>query len=238
MRIVSDFHDYYDGIQSYGQDLSVIYTRKTQEFNVTDKPPKIIKDIYEAICPKTLYSFSLGLNSFPSTIFTKTHELTFTKVYILFCGNVHSGVKCTRMKKGGYEKETEFIYNVDAMFEYLRYFGVNLNEKTSRWAKKTFEKAFNDVFSKKIHVDREWCIVNKITNVVIIGNKVIVDKPLKNVDFYRVKDSYTCYQELDMWLSGTLSYPQNFMIDIEDKYKVLEHGFDPKYGFRTRPKEG
>ena len=49
-------------------------------------------------------------------------------------------------------------------------------------------------------------------------------------------DPFTAYQEIDMWISGTLSYPQNFMVDIEDKYKVLEHGFDPKYGFRTRPK--
>jgi len=42
-------------------------------------------------------------------------------------------------------------------------------------------------------------------------------------------------QELDMWISGTLAWPQNMMIEIDDKYRIIAHGFDEKYGFRKRP---
>ncbi len=49
-------------------------------------------------------------------------------------------------------------------------------------------------------------------------------------------DAYSAFQTLNQWISGTLTYPPNIMLEIEDKYKVESHGFDSKYGFRTRPK--
>ena len=33
-----------------------------------------------------------------------------------------------------------------------------------------------------------------------------------------------------------LSYPGNIEYDIPDEYKIESKGFDPKYGFRTRPR--
>jgi len=27
------------------------------------------------------------------------------------------------------------------------------------------------------------------------------------------------------------------MVEVADKYKIIGHGFDEKYGFRTRPKK-
>ncbi len=37
MRIISDFHDYYDAVQKVAQDRSVIYLRKRREVEVRDR---------------------------------------------------------------------------------------------------------------------------------------------------------------------------------------------------------
>ena len=49
-------------------------------------------------------------------------------------------------------------------------------------------------------------------------------------------DSYSAYQELQQYVDGSLSYPGNIPQDIPDEYKIESKGFDPEYGFRTRPK--
>jgi len=59
---------------------------------------------------------------------------------------------------------------------------------------------------------------------------------LANYEFFQVFEPFTAFQELDMFICGTLAYPHNFMVEVSDKSKVLKHGFDPEYGFRTRPK--
>jgi hypothetical protein len=48
-------------------------------------------------------------------------------------------------------------------------------------------------------------------------------------------DPFTTYQELSMFVDGKIAYPGNSMTVIEDKYRIAAHGFDTKYGFRTRP---
>jgi hypothetical protein len=40
-----------------------------------------------------------------------------------------------------------------------------------------------------------------------------------------------------MYVDGQLAYPGNIMVEIDDKYKITGKGFDPVYGFRTRPQE-
>ena len=38
MRIISDFHDYYDVVQASGQDQSLIYNRKEKTVELTNYP--------------------------------------------------------------------------------------------------------------------------------------------------------------------------------------------------------
>jgi hypothetical protein len=66
--------------------------------------------------------------------------------------------------------------------------------------------------------------------------KLLINSRLATFEFFKVFDVYSCYQELEMWMSGTLSYPQNMMIEVQNESKIEKHGFDKKYGFRTRPK--
>lgn len=92
------------------------------------------------------------------------------------------------------------------------------------------------------------CLNFSIENKLVIAVIDSADRPdygrqniklnceLKRYDFYKLFDAYTAFQELCMYVDGQLAYPGNMTIEIEDKYKIAGKGFDPVYGFRTRPK--
>ena len=62
------------------------------------------------------------------------------------------------------------------------------------------------------------------------------DVPLKDVSFYKVWDPYQAYQELDMYISGVLGQQEKETINISDKDRIYQHGFD-SYSFRKLPEE-
>lgn len=62
------------------------------------------------------------------------------------------------------------------------------------------------------------------------------DVQLKPFRFYKVKDSYTAFQELDMYISGVLGQQAKEMVNISDKDRIYQHGFDG-YSFKKPPEE-
>jgi hypothetical protein len=62
----------------------------------------------------------------------------------------------------------------------------------------------------------------------------VVNPCLKQYDFYRIFDSFTCFQEIQMYISGVLGNREKDIIEVADKYKIAQHGFD-KWSFRKMP---
>lgn len=60
---------------------------------------------------------------------------------------------------------------------------------------------------------------------------------LKNIGFQRIKNAFQCYQSIDQYLNGVLGNTEKDDDNRSDLEKVRSHGFDEKYGFRTRRKE-
>lgn len=59
---------------------------------------------------------------------------------------------------------------------------------------------------------------------------------LKDVQFYKVLDAYTVFQELDMWIGGVLASSGRPVVEItDDKVKIAKHGFDS--GSFRKPKQ-
>lgn len=57
---------------------------------------------------------------------------------------------------------------------------------------------------------------------------------LKYWEFYKVKDSFTMFMEIDQWVTGVL--PQNNeTVVLSDKSKIIKAGFDYKKSFRKEP---
>jgi hypothetical protein len=42
MRIISDFHDYYDAVQATGQDQTLVYYRKPEEVEIREYPLPVL----------------------------------------------------------------------------------------------------------------------------------------------------------------------------------------------------
>ena len=68
--------------------------------------------------------------------------------------------------------------------------------------------------------------------------KVKVNVNLKRLGFSKLYKSYTIYQTLDVFVSNVLvndNMPDT--TPMTEKQKMGQHGFDPNYGFKTRPKK-
>lgn len=157
---------------------------------------------------------------------------------VIFCGKQYPGAKVSTSPAGLTSPSTiDYFYNAESLIDHLTSLGVALEGK-ARWAKHTDFDRIIDWFDSNSQrkVDVDWLIANKITTVVYEGD-LHINPPLRDFQFYRAVDAYTAWQELSMWLEGTLAAPQNIMIELDDKYRVMAHGFDMKYGFRTRPKD-
>ena len=71
----------------------------------------------------------------------------------------------------------------------------------------------------------------KYKNDSVPDMQLIINPCLKDYEFYRVFDPYTCYQEISMYVGNNLVEDPNKAWPIGDKLKVQSHGFD-KYSFR------
>jgi len=82
-------------------------------------------------------------------------------------------------------------------------------------------------------------IINQQKIKAIDSNKVSIKKNpiLKTLDFYKIKDAYSAHQEISQYLGGVLTSREVLKENLTDVEKVKKHGFDEKYGFRTRPKK-
>lgn len=67
--------------------------------------------------------------------------------------------------------------------------------------------------------------------------EIVLHPVLKNLGFYRVKDAFECFQEISQFKFGVLTNNYDPSNERTDREKFDSHGFDNKYGFRTRPKK-
>lgn len=65
---------------------------------------------------------------------------------------------------------------------------------------------------------------------------IIIDPILgaNGIQFCKIKDAFLTYQDIDMYINGVLTNPQNPPVTVSDDEKIKKHGFDTKYGFRKR----
>jgi hypothetical protein len=62
----------------------------------------------------------------------------------------------------------------------------------------------------------------------------IINPILKDYEFYKIIDTFTAFQEISMFLGGVLGRGEKEIIEVDDKYKIKQHGFD-KWSFRKEP---
>jgi len=68
------------------------------------------------------------------------------------------------------------------------------------------------------------------------GSSGILNPRLKDYGFDRIKDSFTTFQEISMYLSNIL-VEQKETVVVQDKFRIEQHGFDLKKSFRKEKKQ-
>lgn len=240
MKIISKFHDYYDSGMAFGQDDEVTWIRTSTE--------------------TTADHLSLGIESRDwfrdYELFTKSWKLKAHNEFVAFCGELHQlyiGVVEQRFYPYR-DPETLFASSSDELrqkfFSFAKEKEVEYgqNKYYSRpWYQKIEDKhrkQRRDAIAKYLQSDcsdlhrRYDCPVLRFTKNDEYKQptvKVELCPKLGVLGFQRVKDAFTAYQDIAMYISGVMGQKQNPMVPIEDKSMVLKKGFDPVYGFRTRP---
>lgn len=209
MRILSKFRDYYDTAMGYGIDKERVYAR-TQEVHYVDNVRTLLL----------------------------IHNGCYITLYVIgFCGKLfgvaeHNGeyfYNFNDLEKQTLAKKYKDAYNTRSVF-LRRFLDCNLMSalRECTWTENIpdyhtyFQKYNVPIFSIKV----ASTITSELTPLIVLNPKLSAFK------FYQIKDAFTAYQEIDMYLHNELANPDNPHIDpVSDVIKAESHGFN-KYSFR------
>jgi hypothetical protein len=211
MRIFSKTHDYYDGVGGYDSDPKRVFNRPE---------------------PKTIYNNELSCKNYARRTFASNFFV------VGFCGEIYPGYLNDHINND----DKIYIYDYDNLpkeklsqkYTGSIYYETDFNDKFFQgWFKKeiwnyrgttSFKNEYNDIFLK-YHVPY----------FVVHENGVKLYPSLKDIQFYKVFDAYSCYQKIDSYLFNELVPPDIIDYEPADKLKVQSHGFD-QFSFRKEKK--
>ncbi|MFW6046952.1 MAG: hypothetical protein ACOCP4_04110 [Candidatus Woesearchaeota archaeon] len=242
MRIISKFHDYYDGVQAYGYDPNIVFLRNTKNYN--------------DVC----------LYEMPSTAKIYSEDYNLIDVYyeygvIGFCGNIYPFI----IVNSKYKKLPVFCYDISNVDKAVK----KINNKTMKSCyymeneKKYFRKRrlkmyspfsrefINSFLQGNIFISRKPRFIDnkkrQISNfeelkniffefkvpIFLLYNSYLkndqilkINPNLSEFGFQKVKDPYTAYQEIAQYISGILGVDNPNTVDVSDKDMLYEKGFD------------
>lgn len=213
MRLHSDFHDYCDHAIGYGVDEKVHYNRYQKAASITLKS---------------------GLDR----PFHRNSGL------IGFCGKFFPFIELHRYDRNFEDEddwgeyrivETQFAFSEDEYREIER-----------EWSNFSYEFQYiysaTDLKIRKFFTERQ---IN--SDEIFLEHRVPVwaarfyseepngklDPRLKDFGFEKIKDPFTAFQEISMYLANIL-VEQKIVDAVDDKYRIEQHGFDIKKSLRHR----
>lgn len=252
MRIVSDFHDYYDIGMSEGQDQSLIYNRHPI---VEEREFSPFSSIYSG---QRTYSLS------GSSLYVRSYTIGF-------CGKMYKALELNTVENGSRnDKEgrstRKLAFNLRDVDSYVRlhypkhytdYLEKNWRA-SNNWSREQRQHSFDSFFNgyhlrkrwektappseSELFKNEQWCrswfdkhrspiFVAELSTVTNqCGCRITYNAQLKPLEFFRVFDPYQAYQEVAMWLSNQ-AVPLKPIPEMTDEIKIQSKGFD-KFSFR------
>lgn len=251
MRIISSTHDYYDSVQKYGQDQSIIYLRERKEVNLSVPKQNIRK--YTKMTEISKESFGLAYNLHFNRWSGFDQGFSSLHIYIIgFCGKIYPCVQVqVSVSSDDYVPivTQKYCYKIEEIDEFVKKYYKSwvwdeyITDKYYRkhqWAKNHRRKnlnAFFELVNNKQNDFSEKFISNRTPIIVenIREEKLIYNEILKQYEFYRIFDTNQAGQELSMWF-GNLAAPEKPIPHIDDKTMAQAKGFD-KFSFRKDKKK-
>jgi len=238
MYIIAKNKDYYDGVVgSVGIDKTLVYERTTVE---TIKPNEMPNEFH----PKKSWGWrghdrhnhflNIGYADIKNRYDLRKadHKYESCRSFIVgFCGKLYLGwylyykVKVRDVMGLMIDEERyDIVYGYENVKEYL---------ESGYWRGEIDDDVSYVMKYNPIDIFRE---IKAPIFVHITGrnNKFITNPMLKDFEFYKVVDAFTAFTELQMFIGGVLGVGEKEIVEVEDKYKISQHGFD-KWSFRKEP---
>jgi hypothetical protein len=239
MRIISKFHDYYDRAMAAGQDMTVTYSRVVAQIPFPEPVKNLIKAEHDSRQQHT------AKGNFDIEFFM-----------IAFCGKIYRGIKVRHeIRIVGQQLPTmtdSFFYEFERFQEYTTKFEINFSDRRNWWLKTSFMEIVRNYLSEQGTTEVEKYLISKNIIILSVARKednernpyysrfttpaCIENDHLGKFEFYKMIDAFTTYQEIDMYISGTLPQQNAMPINISDKDRAVQHGFD-KWSFRKMPEQ-
>ena len=237
MRIISDFHDYYDKVAGTGQDNTLIYYRKVKHV-VLDKYP------FENLYGK---SWFYGFN--------RSGSINVQQRTIGFCGQVYPVLRVTAIAdnyikpfdKIVFEKMCFTLEDVDEFVkEHFKqkdvdsYYDKKNKKDRWPWNQRRFrlEEFFSDCEKEKNsylkYFEDSKCPVFTAYNDQR-DSYIDYNSSLKESEFFKIIDPFQAFQQISMFL-GNIAQPEKPIPVMDDEIKADLRGYN-KWSFRKPPKE-
>lgn len=250
MRINSEFSDYYDTVQSEGQDQSLVYQRHKTEGVIE------------------FYPFHSGGNH-PTR--NQQVQIVYKSHHIGFCGKIYPVLemipgKYAELNPKEIREHRRWCYSLEDVDAFVKsnfkdttdYFKKGYLRK-SNWSSYDRRNAFESFFQKNKEYEKSMEIksaplfenMRPIFVAVyepeysiprsgqyrrqISSGKVTYNCPLKQFEFYRIMPPFQAFQEISMWLSNQ-AVPFKPIPEMTNQIKIEARGFD-KFSFRKDPKK-
>jgi hypothetical protein len=234
MYLISKHKDYYDTALGFGIDASIVYKRDEV---VMELP--IAETILKGLPSRGEYEYTSYRRSDASY-----NAIPFV---IGFCGKMYLGytVSVSVWERSGSKIYTRICWSVDDIEQFL--IDYKLEESLIKFnepAKKS-KSFWYTPFRKFLVLDAQAelnknqtlldIFVNYKTPIFKLGSAgelisfikyaLIVNPVLRKVEFYRVVDAYTAFQEISHYISGVLTVPPDNH-HVSDKTMLIKRGFD------------
>jgi len=217
MRIISDFHDYYDSIANIGgHDNTIVYERHEDDEAEIDNPffaPSFTQRDWQRNIPAN--------NCF----------------YVIFCGKLHFVIEDNPTYHWELNQQImdSRIYRWNN-FEHYKSLQKERQGKYSYYSKYDRFGMFMDFFDKDY---TEMCVNtgSPIIKFECFANEKVhstINPKLRDIGFASVIDPYTAFQTLEHFVDTHFTRKVD-MTKVSEKDRFVEHGFDAKTSFRKDP---
>lgn len=261
MLIISKFIDYYDKVGAqFGVDKSIVYQRKEicnpSEWRKRDNPHietinkkdlYAIQDQFKTVFRYESFSPNCGEMQFPTTTPWEEHH-TWWLVY--FCGQPYIVLE---LQVSGHYEGTNYVnsgstwIHEPGIIEILQEKAKEPQKRKPKYGRRSdnewletlslIEKIKGLDFSKFLFEKKVPVFAYRISGSIWSDETggLILNPKLANWEFWKVKDPFTAFQEIQQYISGVIGTGGNEPVATDDKYKILSHGFDLKTSFRKDP---
>lgn len=247
MRIISESHDYYDCVQSQGQDRTCTWVRGIEDFQFGGWDfPKIhmYTGDWDQICIEQIIVGFCG-KIYPILKVKKT--LCYTMDEIVEC--IRS--KVTKLQYEDFQKNRYRKTYIGLVRRHLLEFYEECRQKQTAYADVFVENGCpvfvaeyqpfdagqnNSMIRFHGRKDQEAKVyLPRVTDLQKCRRRFVSDRMLKDYGFYKLFPTQTAFQEIHMYLGGVLGFSNPHVPVPDDKTMRDIKGFD-KWSFKKEPK--